>query len=580
VYTTQWQEIAIGDLRSRKAEWPERGEYEILWEGKLTEIRIVLGLVDQGIHDINNPFVQGPDEVPEAVEIDWIKLTGVEEQLQGELSPPPAPASIPSGTLFTAPLFYPLGVRQVGSVGKGAGSLGDLDGDGYLDLVAYWEDKTDHGWLVALNDGKGGFIRTQVEHFPPLVDGNSPFVGGEDLDGDGRMDLVLWSGTGKPLQTWMNDPDEGWRVEEVPDFRPLQVIDLDKDGDEDLWGWGGFPSAIIPQFLVNDGKGDFSVPVNADSPGEGYYSFDVVYPTTLEKRRPLAWVHYNGQYIGESRVTYQNGPGELLQESLPIPGQITPFQLIQAGDFNLDGYVDLITSDTTGPITNDDGLSPVGLNVLRNRGDGRMDTMFTFPNIRYTFKVQVTDVNRDGIADIVVWSKDIRTPSIVVLAGQGDGRFVKEGQYPLPVGRGGPTLSGDLDNDGDVDLVVFDNYVAGGGGVHVFLSRLANQITAVEEEATTTPVQSHLGAAYPNPFNPGVVIPFTLEPVAEPVALTIYNTLGQEVRKLKLGALPAGAHQVEWDGRNEEGKVLSSGVYVYRLEAGGWSASGKMVKSE
>ena len=102
LYTTDWQEITIGDLRSRTAVWPneERIEYDILWEGKLTEIRISLDLVDIGKWDSDNPNVQGPEEVPEAVEIDWIKLTGVQEQLQGERPPPPTPADILSGSLL------------------------------------------------------------------------------------------------------------------------------------------------------------------------------------------------------------------------------------------------------------------------------------------------------------------------------------------------------------------------------------------------------------------------------------------------------------------------------------------------
>jgi len=209
-----------------------------------------------------------------------------------------------------------------------------------------------------------------------------------------------------------------------------------------------------------------------------------------------------------------------------------------------------------------------------------MDTVSTFPDIKYNRSVQVTDINGDGIFDVVVVHNDIRAPAVIVLVGQGDGRFVEEGRYPLLVGRRGPTLSGDLDGDGDIDLVMFDSFAPGGGGVHVLLNRLADRVTAVDEMETVIPAQHHLGVAYPNPFNPGVVIPFTLGLSAEPVSLTIYNTLGQEVRKLELGVLPAGRHQAEWDGRDEKGQVLSSGVYLYRLQAGGWSATGKMVKSE
>jgi hypothetical protein len=134
-----------------------------------------------------------------------------------------------------------------------------------------------------------------------------------------------------------------------------------------------------------------------------------------------------------------------------------------------------------------------------------------------------------------------------------------------------------VDGDGDVDLVVVDGSL---GGVHVLKNRHAGQITAVEEETSQVPAAFHLGMAYPNPFNPGVVIPFTVGGSGGNVSLAIYNTLGQEVGKLALGELPAGNHQIAWDGRDAEGRGLSSGVYLYRLHAGLWSAIGKMAKSE
>lgn len=585
LYTTDWQEITIEDLRSRVAQWPygkvEDRAYSILWEGNLVDFRVDFLMVDEDQH----VYVQSPDEVPEAVEIDWIKLTGVEEQLQGELPPPPTASSIPSGSLFGVSVFYPLGVRQVGSVGgsQATGALGDLDGDGDLDLVTRWADKNDYGWLLAFNDGKGGFTSTQIERFQP-ADIMNVFVGGTDLDGNGRMELVLYPGNNRspdnnsPIQEWLNDPKEGWIKQELPDFYPIQITDLDKNGGMDVWGWGLREDELFMlRVLLNDGKGKLSLSTTFNPPMENSFAFYTVYPTTPSKRIPLVWMNPS-QTLS---VAYQSASGEWIQEPLPALKDLKWNRVVQVGDFDLNGDTDLITNDQTSERVNEANIFPTtGLNFLHNRGDGQMDTLSAFPDIKYNGKVQVTDVNRDGLVDVVVWHYDLRTPSIVVLVQQRNGRFVQEGEYPLPVGRGGSTLTGDLDGDGDVDLVVFDSFVAGGGGVHVFLSQLANQITAVEEEAAITLPQFRLGAAYPNPFNPGVVIPFTLGPLTKQISLTIYNTLGQEVRKLELGVLPAGAHQAEWDGRDEAGKVLSSGVYLYRLQADKWSASSKMVKSQ
>jgi hypothetical protein len=69
----------------------------------------------------------------------------------------------------------------------------------------------------------------------------------------------------------------------------------------------------------------------------------------------------------------------------------------------------------------------------------------------------------------------------------------------------------------------------------------------------------------PNPFNPGTVIRFDL-PQDAPVRLWIVNALGQSVRVLVDGSLPAGVHGVSWDGRDDAGRPAASGVYFHRLQ--------------
>lgn len=69
---------------------------------------------------------------------------------------------------------------------------------------------------------------------------------------------------------------------------------------------------------------------------------------------------------------------------------------------------------------------------------------------------------------------------------------------------------------------------------------------------------------YPNPFNPSTLIKYYL-PVQGKIELKVYNVLGQEVRVLERGLNSAGEHKVIWDGKNDQGKAVSSGVYIYRL---------------
>ena len=80
---------------------------------------------------------------------------------------------------------------------------------------------------------------------------------------------------------------------------------------------------------------------------------------------------------------------------------------------------------------------------------------------------------------------------------------------------------------------------------------------------------------YPNPFNPTTAISFQLSADSE-VKLVIYNTAGQLVRTLYSGEMPAGRFELEWDGKNESGEKVASGIYVYELKAGEFVAKRKM----
>ncbi|RME95454.1 MAG: T9SS C-terminal target domain-containing protein, partial [Bacteroidetes bacterium] len=72
----------------------------------------------------------------------------------------------------------------------------------------------------------------------------------------------------------------------------------------------------------------------------------------------------------------------------------------------------------------------------------------------------------------------------------------------------------------------------------------------------------------PNPFNPETEIRFAV-PRSSHVTLTIYNLLGQEVRRLVDATYPAGFHTVRWDAKDEGGRPVASGIYLYRMQGEG-----------
>lgn len=92
----------------------------------------------------------------------------------------------------------------------------------------------------------------------------------------------------------------------------------------------------------------------------------------------------------------------------------------------------------------------------------------------------------------------------------------------------------------------------------------------------TLPSEYSLQPAYPNPFNPTVTIPFTL-PENGKVKIAIYNVLGKEVATLVNGNRQAGLHNVVWDGQNNFGAKVGSGIYFVRMEASEFATTSKIV---
>jgi hypothetical protein len=101
-------------------------------------------------------------------------------------------------------------------------------------------------------------------------------------------------------------------------------------------------------------------------------------------------------------------------------------------------------------------------------------------------------------------------------------------------------------------------------------------ITAVEETSSDVPKTYDLAQNYPNPFNPTTTIRYQL-PERTHVRLAIYNVMGQRVRVLVDEPKPIGRYKVMWDGRNDAGEVVASGVYFYRMQAGTFTTTRKLV---
>lgn len=163
--------------------------------------------------------------------------------------------------------------------------------------------------------------------------------------------------------------------------------------------------------------------------------------------------------------------------------------------------------------------------------------------------------------------------------------------FPITIGgnlKVSAALS-DIDRDGDFDIVIptdtgysiidikrptqsFEWPCFMGG-----FNRGGNIYQTTPNEDPVIPIQeTRLIGNYPNPFNPSTTIRFALQQKT-PVSISIYNQKGQRVRELINTELPAGEHKIVWNGKDDNGNSTSSGIYYYKMNAGKYSSTRKMI---
>ena len=567
VYTTEWQEMVLSLAGHRR------------WEGLLKNIR--LGFVlDFGLDT--------EPGVVEAFEIDWIELTGVEEMIEGELPPPLVEYyfGFEGAGLFAPSVFYPIapGLGEMAHGGylgeRTGGVLTDLDGDGDLDLFGLWETITDiefgaheskSGWLMAVNDGQGA-----LERGPIGTEVNEEGIGASirvlsaDLTGDGKAEIAL-SRSNRDPRTEVWSIDEELQVEVLVQIdRPVHsVADWDGDGRVEL-----FVGATSIEGSLEDlraGTAEFYSTLAVWEVAQGVWTSGEV--AASKDYAPLHIGDFTGDGIldvfwtpirGESRGIYMWFVGALGAESQS--GEIFEFdkhmKQLGVGDFDGDGQVDFLTEFSSDLIEGSKGI------VLQRKGAGdRLEAEVIYDDrLLRRSPVVVRDLNADGVDDWVFIGGDRASGFGVFVEWGGSVNPTQEGERYRLEGAGRYVLSGDMDNDGDIDLVVLDPIL---GGVHLLKSSLSEQATAVLTSAIAQPVQYRLGDSYPNPFNPAVVLPLDLAKDAAEVSLTVYDVLGRRVRQVWDGPLGVGSHRFVWDGRDEVGKGVAAGVYIYQVEVDG-----------
>jgi hypothetical protein len=346
---------------------------------------------------------------------------------------------------------------------------GDFNGDGRLDLAVGNQDSKDIE--VLLGRGDGTFARPVITFV-----GTSRFgLAAGDFNGDGRLDLVSTA---------------------FPGLDPLPTATL-------LLGRGDGTFAAGPPIMVGD------VPVDSvagDFNGDG--RLDVAFNTPLSNKVALLLGNGDGTFQGPKYFAVGQGVG---------PGGGHGLGSVVAGDFNRDGQLDLLASNSG---SND-------VSVLLGNGDGTFGAQRRFAVGESPSRLAMADFNGDGIPDLAV--ADYLSRALSVLLGNGDGTFGAELRLAAGFGPFLPIV-GDFNGDGRIDLAssnISSNdvsvYLGNGDGTFAAQHRLPVDVGAVAVVTTDFNGDGRADLARANPTSNDVAVSLGLGDgtFQEPVRLAV-----------------------------------------------------------
>jgi hypothetical protein len=183
--------------------------------------------------------------------------------------------------------------------------------------------------------------------------------------------------------------------------------------------------------------------------------------------------------------------------------------------------------------------------------------------------LQAADMDNDGIDELIISIGQL----VLILKFDGSPNehiykiyYAKIGEQTQPGSTFYQANIYDLDGDKKKDIILpMDIYVNPHLVSFSYLLR-QNFITEVENDLTNQMPKYSILNSYPNPFNPSTKINFAI-PEASSVKIKVYDILGTEIKTLFDNKISAGEYSISWNGTDNNGKILNSGVYLITMEA-------------
>ena len=403
-------------------------------------------------------------------------------------------------------------------------SLGDIDGDGDVDLVVANPFNQDR---VLVNDGSGIFTDQSKERLPTLFTSTREVVL-FDVDNDGDLDLFcandsssVWAGQdGAQNRIFINNgvgeftDNTETRLPSVKDVSMggADVGDVDGDGDLDVIVANNklMSEGRQNHILINDGTGFF---------GDEVFCF---LPTVSDVSADIIFGDVNGDNVLDAFVANYGEQNLLLIGGNDPKGEPVEPEIFM-GDINIDGEVNVMdVLAIVNHILENVSLTGEGFDRANCNGDGYVDILDAL-----------------GIVNLILGMGECNPGSCRAQVTPEAMEFI---------GSLEPYLT-DADFASFLVLLHGESFVPGEYG---------------------------LSQNYPNPFNSETRVDFQI-PVEGRVTLTIFNALGQQIRIVTDGQHEADFHTQMWDGRDDSGDRVASGVYYYQLKSGDFIQTKKML---
>ena len=170
--------------------------------------------------------------------------------------------------------------------------------------------------------------------------------------------------------------------------------------------------------------------------------------------------------------------------------------------------------------------------------------------------------------DTTVTAGSSLTVSVIVGGANNQYQWLKDGTEITEATESSFTIDSVEDSDAGAYICKITNTVATALTLYSRpIDVTVSGATGISDNSSQIPKAFALYQNYPNPFNPSTTIKYDL-PRGSNVVLKIYNMLGQEIRTLINKHQTVGYKSLTWDGKDNLGQLVSSGIYIYRLQAG------------